>query len=61
MCEGTRLFAALEEEVHRQVPLASVRVLGTEPVVGAVVAAARRAGNDSISLVDDVRTSWSTR
>jgi N-acetylglucosamine kinase-like BadF-type ATPase len=61
MCDGTRLFPALDEEVRRHAPPATVRVLGTEPVVGAVIAALRRSGNDSETLVADVRESWSSR
>jgi N-acetylglucosamine kinase-like BadF-type ATPase len=59
MCEGTRLLAAMEAEVHRHAPGARVCVLGTEPVVGAVVAALRRTGNDRDGLVDGVRQSYS--
>jgi N-acetylglucosamine kinase-like BadF-type ATPase len=59
MCEGTRLLDALAEEVQRHAPAAIVRVLGTEPVVGAVVAALRRAhGAADVSVV---RESWAAR
>jgi N-acetylglucosamine kinase-like BadF-type ATPase len=58
MCEGTRLLPAMEAEVRRHAPGADVHVLGTEPVVGAVVAALRRTGAAGETLVDDVRRSW---
>jgi hypothetical protein len=56
MCDGTGLFAAMETEVHVHAPEASVSVLGVEPVVGAVVAALRRAGHDPD--VADLRAQW---
>jgi N-acetylglucosamine kinase-like BadF-type ATPase len=59
MCDGTRLLAAMAEEVERHAPGADVRVLGTEPVVGALVAALRRTGSDV--GVDVVRASWDAR
>ncbi|MFL6239727.1 MAG: N-acetylglucosamine kinase [Actinomycetes bacterium] len=59
MCEGTSLFPSFEAEVRRHAPSASVRVLGTEPVVGAVVAALRRVGADV--SVDVVRETWDAR
>jgi hypothetical protein len=58
MCTGTSLLPSLTDEVRRHAPNAQVGVLGTEPVVGAVIAALRRTGNDSQTLVDDVRRSW---
>ena len=61
MCDGTRLLPAMELEVRRHAPDAVVRMLGTEPVVGAVVAALRRTGVESESLADDVRRSWADR
>jgi N-acetylglucosamine kinase-like BadF-type ATPase len=61
MCEGTRLVPALADEVRRHAKLATVKVLGVEPVVGAVVAALRHAGHDHVGLVADVRASWTDR
>jgi N-acetylglucosamine kinase-like BadF-type ATPase len=56
MCEGTQLFPSFSEEVRRHAPDADVHVLGTEPVVGAVVAALRRTGAEvDVSVV---RESW---
>lgn len=61
MCDGTSLLPALEREVHEHAPTALVRLLGVEPVVGAVVAALRRAGQDRPDLVADLRDQWVTR
>jgi N-acetylglucosamine kinase-like BadF-type ATPase len=56
MCDGTRLLPAMEEEVRRHAPTATVRVLGVEPVVGAVVAALRHAGCEPD--VAQLRAQW---
>jgi N-acetylglucosamine kinase-like BadF-type ATPase len=56
MCDGTGLFAAMQAEVQVHAPGASVSVLGTEPVVGAVVAALRHAGHEPD--VAALRTQW---
>jgi len=61
MTDGTSLLPALEREVHEHAPTAIVRVLGVEPVVGAVVAGVRRVGYDRPDLVADLRDQWLTR
>jgi N-acetylglucosamine kinase-like BadF-type ATPase len=59
MCASTSFLPSLEREVHRQIPTARVRVLGVEPVVGAVAAALRHAGQDVD--VANLRLQWVER
>jgi N-acetylglucosamine kinase-like BadF-type ATPase len=59
MCASTSFLPSLEREVHRQIPTARVRVLGVEPVVGAVAGALRHAGQDVD--VANLRHQWVER
>ncbi|MFA5889792.1 MAG: BadF/BadG/BcrA/BcrD ATPase family protein [Actinomycetota bacterium] len=53
---GSALLTSLDDELHRIVPRAVLRILDTEPVVGALVAALRAAGVPV--RPDDLRNRW---
>lgn len=53
---GAVLLASLDDELRRIAPRAVLRILDTEPVVGALVAALRRAGVSA--RPDDVKRRW---
>lgn len=58
MAAGGVLLDALRDALLEQAPTAVLRVLDTEPVVGAVVSALRTAGADAPGLAARVRQEW---